>query len=134
MATNYEFGEEISISWGDIYTSNISNNACLANVPRYAYGGGVCEATLLEMHNFSHTDEGYKFPEWMSGGNERKMKPYAGKVTPSVTISYNAAILRYYECPILHNTSWFSITKLAWINAFIYNSSLQGRRTDLFNG
>jgi len=104
MATNYEFGDEISISLRDMNTSNVSNNACVANVPRYAYGGDVCEATLLEMHNSSHTDEGYKFPEWMSGGNERKMKPYAGKVAPSVTISYNAAqgsLLTLIESPAL---------------------------------
>jgi len=84
MATSYEFGEEISSNWIEMNTTKVSNNACVASVPRYAYAGDVCEATMLEMHNSPHTDEVYKLPEWMSGGNERKMKLYAGKVAPSV--------------------------------------------------
>jgi len=84
MATSYEFGEEISINWREMNTSNASNNACAASVQRYAYASDVCEATLLEMHNSEHTDEMYKLPEWMSGGDERKMKLYTGKVAPSV--------------------------------------------------
>jgi len=84
MATSYEFGEEISINWREMNTSNVSNNACATSVTRYAYASDVCEATMLEMHNSAHTDEGYKLPEWMSGGNERKMKLYTGKVAPSV--------------------------------------------------
>ena len=84
MATSYEFGEEISINWREMNTSNVSNNACAASVPRYAYASDVCEATHLEMNNSPQTDEAYKLPEWMSGGNERKMKLYAGKVAPSV--------------------------------------------------
>jgi len=86
MAMSYEFGDEISSSFEDMSASNVSSNACVVSVPRYVDGGDVCEATLLEMHNSPHTDEGYKFPEWMSGGNGRKMKPYAGKVSPSVII------------------------------------------------
>jgi len=84
MATSYEFGEEISNNWREMNTTNVSNNACAASVQRYAYVSDVCEATLLEMHNSAHTGEVYKLPEWMSGGNERKMKLYAGKVAPSV--------------------------------------------------
>jgi len=60
----YEFGDEISISLREMNTSNVSNNAYVASVPHYAYGGDVSdvsEATQLEMHNFEHTDEGYKF-------------------------------------------------------------------------
>ena len=82
MATSYEFGEEISINWREMNTTNVSNNACAASVPRYAYVSDVCEATQLEMNNSLHTGEVYKLPEWMSGGNE--MKLYTGKVAPSV--------------------------------------------------
>ena len=96
MATMYEFGDEISISLREMNTSNVSNNAYVASVPHYAYGGDVCEATLLEMHNFEHTDEGYKFPEWMSGGTGRKMKPYAGKIASSVIISFLAFLQKRF--------------------------------------
>jgi len=96
MATSYKFGDEISSSSEDMNASNVSRNACVVSVPRYVDGGDVCEATLLEMHNSSHIDEGYKFPEWMSGGNGRKMKPYAGKVSPSVMVSFFTFLHNYF--------------------------------------
>jgi len=74
---------------------DISNNACidkdvcLANVISVSH---VCEATVLDMQTPPYTEEKYKSPSWMgcvvpaTYSVSDLMRPYTGKVLPSVNI------------------------------------------------
>jgi len=74
---------------------DISNNACidkdvcLANVIRVSH---VCEATVLDMQTPPYPEGKYKNPSWMgyvvpaTYSVSDLMRPYAGKVLPSVIV------------------------------------------------